>query len=323
MELAKSFSYTEILLGAVFIALYLLYILRVIRTMRSLKQRTGSFVYKLALRSLYFGLILIAFLMPTFGKKTIKEIKAKGKDIYLLVDISKSMDANDIQPSRLEKVKYQLKSIVKAFSSDRIGLIVFSSDAFLQCPLTFDNSALFLFIETMRTGLTSATGTDFYPALKMALEKLSVSDKNTAQKTSKLILLISDGEDFGEETTSIADEIEQNDIKLFTLGVGTEEGGRIPEGTGYKRDKEGKEVITRLKSEPLKKLADMTGGKYFEISDKRNDINRLIQAINQIEGETLETQTIQAADNKYYYFLATALFLMVLDVLFTVKLFRI
>jgi len=323
MELAKQISTTEIVLGAVFIILYVLFVVRVWRTASLLKQKTASFVYKFLLRSLYFGLMIIALLIPTFGEKATKEIKAKGKDIYLVVDISKSMDATDIQPSRLEKVKFQLKTIAKAFSSDRIGLIVFSSDAFLQCPLTFDNSALFLFIETMRTSLVSAGGTDFYPALKMALEKLTISDKNNAQKTSKVILLISDGEDFGDETASIAEKIGQSGIKLFALGIGTAEGGKIPEGFGFKRNKDGEEVITKLNTNSLKKLAQLTSGQYFEISDKRNDINRLIQAISQIEGETREARLVQASDNKYYYFLVIALLLIALDILVSIKILRI
>jgi Ca-activated chloride channel family protein len=118
------------------------------------------------------------------------------------------MDAFDIQPTRLEKIKFEMKKIVDAFSSDRVGVIIFSSEAFMQCPLTYDQNALNLFIETMNTSLVPASGTDFSPPLKMALKKLTEQEGTSAQQKSKVIILISDGEDFGEETDEMAREVE-------------------------------------------------------------------------------------------------------------------
>jgi Ca-activated chloride channel family protein len=324
MELSKNLSLTEYIFISLFVVAYLAYLIRVIRVSQQLKTTTKSFLYKLILRSVAFFLIIIALLSPTFGEKTKKEIKAKGKDIYFLVDISRSMDASDIQPSRLEKVKFQLKNIVKAFSSDRLGLIVFSSDAFLQCPLTFDNSAIMLFIETMRTGLVSSFGTDFAPPLRLALDKLT-NDENTAQSAqkSKIIILISDGEDFGSEASSIAKEIEESGIKLFTVGVGTTSGGKIPDGYTFKKDRKGEEILTSLNSNSLKELANITGSKYFEISDKQNDIPRLIKMIGSIEGELREAREIDVADNKYFYFLLAAFILIVADIIISIRILRI
>jgi Ca-activated chloride channel family protein len=139
------------------------------------------------------------------------------------------MDAFDIQPTRLEKIKFEMKRLVDAFSSDRIGIIIFSSEAFMQCPLTYDQNALNLFIETMNSSLVPSSGTDFGPPLRMALQKLEDDEKTgpATQSKSKVIILISDGEDFGEETEEVSRDIENKDIKLFTLGVGTESGGNI------------------------------------------------------------------------------------------------
>jgi len=235
------------------------------------------------------------------------------------VDLSKSMDAFDIQPSRLEKIKFELKKVVDAFSSDRIGIIIFSSEAFMQCPLTYDQNALDLFIETMNTGLVPSSGTDFGPPLRMALQKLDDQEGPATNQKSKVIVLISDGEDFGEETDEMTKEIEGKDIKLFTLGIGTEHGSQIFAGRGYKLDQQGKPVVSRLNSASLKKLANDTGGQYFEVNGSGNDVSRLINTIGKIEGETRDARMIDVSANRYFYFLAAALALLIADLLLSVK----
>src|SRR5258707_13369470 len=167
----REFSWVEILLVLAFLVCYGFYLFRVIRISKSLKTPFSSVFAKLFLRTLFFALVIIAFMGPSFGESK-KEIKSVGKDIMICVDLSKSMDAFYIQRRRLEKIKFQTKKIVEAFTSDSIGIIIFSSEAFMQCPLTYDQNALNLFIETMNTSLVPASGTDFGPPLKMALSKL-------------------------------------------------------------------------------------------------------------------------------------------------------
>lgn len=237
----------------------------------------------------------------------------------ICIDLSKSMDAFDIQPTRLEKVKNEMKKLVASFNSDRIGLVIFGSEAFMQCPLTFDQNALNLFIETMNTGLVPVGGTDFGPALKMALQKLTDEKEQVTDMKSKVILLISDGEDFGQETDEIVRDIENRDIRLFTLGVGTEKGGNIYAGNGVKKDKDGNSVVTRLNSRSLRSIADKTGGQYFEINDSRNDVSRLISTISRIEGELRDARLVDVTANKYFYFLAFAMVLLLLDVMLNIK----
>lgn len=312
-----------ILIIIFFLVFYLLYIIKTISVAHKLRSVKNYKVFiKFIIRSIYFALLIIALLGPSLGGIK-KEIKSIGKDIYIAVDLSISMDAFDIQPSRLEKVKYELKHIIKAFSSDRIGLIIFSSEAFLQCPLTYDQSALSLFIETLNTRLVPREGTDFAPALKLALQKHTDPDNTTIKKQSKVIIIISDGEDFGDNTMDFALDIEKNNIKLFTLGVGTEDGSKIPVRGGFKRDKNGKVVISKLNSAALKELSNITGGRYFEINKTSNDISRLINAINQIEGELRDTRKIDVSANKYFIPLFFALVLIIIDVLFTVKVIKI
>ncbi|MBX2955270.1 MAG: VWA domain-containing protein [Cyclobacteriaceae bacterium] len=322
MSWYRTLGTSEIIFIALFIVLYTVYLIRIIRIAKSLRTPFATVFIKLFLRTAVFALLIVALLGPSFGAAK-REVQSVGKDIMICVDLSKSMDAFDITPTRLEKVKYEMKKIVQAFNSDRIGVIIFSSEAFMQCPLTYDQNALNLFIETMNTNLVPSSGTDFAPPLRMAMEKLENDNVRLSQTTSKVIVLISDGEDFGEETNTIAQQIESKGYKLFTLGVGTEEGGRIRAGTGYRTDRQGNVVVTKLNSKALQSLASKTGGHYFEINENRNDVARMINTINTIEGELMDARLIDVSANKYFYFLLMAVILLAVDVLVHIRTIRI
>ena len=305
-----------------FLGAYILYLLRIGRIATALHSSAKRVYIKLALRSGLLALLLIAFLGPSFGDST-REIQAIGKDIMICVDLSRSMDAFDIQPTRLEKIKYEMKRVVDAFYADRVGIVIFSAEAFMQCPLTFDQNALYLFIETLNTSLVQSGGTDFGPPLRMALTKLREDEESRTRQKSKVIVLISDGEDFGEDTDDVAQEIEDSGIRLFTLGIGTEGGSQISSGRGYKTDRSGNTVITRLNAASLKALASRTNGQYFEINESRNDVSRLINTISRIEGELRDTKTVDVSANRYFYFLVAAIVLLVADLLLNVRTVRI
>lgn len=318
MDWYRQLGTTEIGFIIAFVFFYGLYLFRIIRVARALNTPFSRVFIKLFLRTLFFALLIVAILGPSFGGAK-KEVKAIGKDIMICVDLSKSMDAFDIQPTRLEKVKNEMKKLVAAFNSDRIGVVIFGSEAFMQCPLTYDQNALNLFIETMNTGLVPVGGTDFGPALKMALEKLTAEEEQITDTKSKVIILISDGEDFGENTDQYVKDIEERDIRLFTLGVGTEKGGNIYAGNGVKKDKDGSPVVTRLNSRSLREIADKTGGQYFEINESRNDVSRLISTIARIEGELRDARLVDVSANKYFYFLGFAMVLLMLDIVLNIK----
>jgi len=312
----------EISFIILFVLLYGAYIFRVITIARKLSTSFQTVFIKVVIRTAMFALLIIALLGPSYGE-TSKEVKSIGKDIYIAVDLSSSMNAYDVQPTRLEKVKFELKNIIEAFNSDRIGIIIFSNEAFVQCPLTYDQNALNIFIETLNTSLVPNAGTDFGPPLQMALDKLTDEETPSTQQKSKIIIMISDGEDFGDDTESVANDIESSGIKLFTLGVGTDTGSKISDGRGYKKDKEGNDVITQLDSKSLRKLAADTEGQYFEINEQTNDVARLINTINKIEGELRDTRKVDVSANKYFYFLFIAIALLLFDVLTSFKTIKI
>jgi len=323
MTWINSLGTIEIFFIVIFTVLYLAYIYRVIKVAKALKQSSSGFIPKLIIRTLAFILLIAALLGPSFGADK-KEVKSVGKDIMIAIDLSQSMNAYDIAPSRLEKVKFELKNIVDAFSSDRIGLLIFSSEAFVQCPLTFDQNALNLFIETLNTGLVPSSGTDFGAPLTMAYEKLTDNEESSADKQkSKIIILISDGEDFGDDTDAAIEQIKESGIRLFTLGIGTKKGSRIPYRNGFKKNDRGEIVVSKLDEESLQDLAYKADGEYFEINNLVNEVGRLIATINTIEGELMDTRFVDASANKYMYALAAALLLLLIDVLWSKKLFSI
>ncbi|OKL40042.1 VWA domain-containing protein [Pontibacter flavimaris] len=319
----QTLTLLEILFGATFFVLYVGYLLRVRRVALFFKQRPHQVWFKFLLRHLYLFLLIIAILGPSFGAMK-KEIRTIGKDLYVAVDLSQSMNVADVQPSRLEQAKHVTQRLISRFNSDRIGLIVFSNEAYIQSPLTFDQNALLLHTQTLRTGLLPHSGTDYAPVLQLALDKLRQKSNTTEEEQkARVLVLISDGEDFGGDVKELAEQLREENIRVYTLGIGTTDGGRIPVEQAYKTDSEGNEVISRLNPEPLVQLAELTGGTYFEVNGRVSEVSKLISTINKIEGELRESKTIDVTANKYIYPLALALFLILLDILITIKLIRI
>lgn len=317
----QPFTFLEFLFCGIFLLLYGLYILRIKRLAGQFGQKGHLVWVKVGLRSLYFLLLVLAILGPSFGAMK-KEIRTVGKDIFIAVDVSASMDAPDVVPSRLERARFALADLIQQFNSDRIGLIIFSSEAYLHCPLTYDQDALLLFAQSLQTGLIPQSGTDFEPALLLALDKISTRQPDD-ERRAKVVLLISDGENFSEQTNYSLRRLRQENVKLFALGVGTAQGERIPAAGGFRKNRQGEEIITRLAAENLRELVREGNGQYFEINQIYNETDKLISAINSIEGEVRESKMVDITANKYFYPLLLALLLIVLDVLLTVQVIRV
>lgn len=319
MSFQEDIGIFELSLVSLFLMFYFLYLVRIYKINQQIKVNLKAVFTKFILRVTFFTLLIISLLGPNFGIKE-EKVEVVGKDIMIAVDLSESMNANDIQPSRIEKVKFEIKKIVDEFSGDRIGIIMFSGEAFVQCPLTYDKNALNLFVETLNTGLVPNSGTDFGPPLELGLSKLQ--DKNSGDNDfkSKIIILFSDGEDFGEDTDKSIEKIKENSLKLFSVGIGTDQGSKILDDFGnFKKDNEGNDVITKLNSSSLRETADKTGGKYYEISKNKNEINQMITEIKNIKGDVIDEQTSNISENKYFYFLLFALVLIAIDFIFVSK----
>ena len=319
MNFQEDIGIFELSLVSLFFMFYFLYLVRIYKINQQIKVNLKAVFMKFILRVTFFTLLIISLLGPNFGIKE-EKVEVVGKDIMIAVDLSESMNANDIQPSRIEKVKFEIKKIVDEFSGDRIGIIMFSGEAFVQCPLTYDKNALNLFVETLNTGLVPNSGTDFGPPPELGLSKLQDENSGDNDFKSKIIILFSDGEDFGEDTDQSIEKIKENSLKLFSVGIGTDEGSKILDDFGnFKKDNEGNDVITKLNSSSLRETADKTGGKYYEISKNKNEINQMITEIKNIKGDIIDQQTSNISENKYFYFLLSALVLVAIDFIFVSK----
>ncbi|SIN71031.1 VWA domain-containing protein [Algoriphagus halophilus] len=306
-----------LLLAGIFGLLYFVYLTRYWSINKRLEVEKRRLFTKMVLRTTYFVLFLIAFAGPSIGTST-KEIKEEGKDIFIAVDLSQSMNATDIGPSRLQRVKFELKELTKSFPSDRIGLIIFSSEAFLQCPLTFDQSVLQLYIDGLNTGLVPNFGTDLNSPLRIALDRF---EKDESQEVkSKSVILISDGENFGDELEGIGGQLNDLGVKVFSLGIGTEAGSTIPRGNGVVIDPQtGEPARSVLERTPLQQIAAETNGQYFEISDQVQEIGELINSLERLEGGVTGSRIVEASANKYFYFLLAALALSLIDMILPIK----
>lgn len=212
------------------------------------------------------GLLLLAFalLRPQIGGREI-EVTEQGIDLIVAVDASRSMLARDVHPSRLERAKLELSHLIDRLAGDRIGVVVFAGDAFVQCPLTSDYGAAKLFLRAIDVDAMPAQGTAIGSALETAAQMFRSAEHGA---TSRVVLLLTDGEDHSGRLERVVDELREEGIRIFALGVGTEGGAPIPvvdrEGrvTGYWRDAEGETVISRLHDGQLRAIAERSGGLY-------------------------------------------------------------
>lgn len=317
-----SFTSVEFFFCLFFLVLYGGYLYRIKHIAHQFNQKANALWVKAILRTVYGGLLLVALLGPSFGAMT-KEIKTNGKDVYLAVDLSESMNAPDVSPDRLDKVKLELLEFIKNTNADRIGLIGFTSEAFVISPLTFDQSALELFIQSLQTDLAPADAAHLGPALSLALQKFQESETSRETERSKVLVIFSDGETFGENPQEAARALQEKGVRIYTVGVGTYAGGKIPLGRGFKKDPDGNTVLTKLEPAALQQVALQTNGLYFEVNQTISEVPRLVSAINAVKSEVRETRVMEVASNKYLYPLLAAFFLIALDVLRTVQVLRI
>lgn len=316
MNWIKPLTIVEYVFISIFFIVYIVYFIRTYLIAKRLGTSSRSVVIKFFIRSAYLGLCIIGLLGPSFGVSEI-EAQASGKDVYFAFDVSRSMDAIDIEPTRLEKVKFELIKNLNLLKSDRVGIVVFSSNAYVHIPLTYDRDALNLFIQKLSSDLFSESGTDISTALKLIQTKYNAS--NSQSRKAKVIVMVSDGEDFGQLESTVIQDLRKNRINFLVLGVGTPQGGRIREGDSFKKDKEGVEIVSKLDADYLKQLARVLGGKYFQLSNQVNDVPAILKEVGQMENNWVDTRKMTVANNKYFYFVFLALILMIIDILITIR----
>ena len=264
-------------------------------------------VLLLALTGLILGLV-----NPKIGTK-METVKREGIDIVFAVDVSKSMLSEDVAPNRLDKSKQIVSQIINQLGSDRIGIVAYAGSAFPVLPITTDYSVAKMFLQSMNTDMVSSVGTSFNEAIK--LSSTYFDDK----KTSKLLIMISDGEDHNEGAEEAAEEANKLGIKIITIGVGTEKGGTIPlkrNGIveGFKRDGNNEVVITKLVPESLTAIAKATKGGYVNGNNTKEVLEYIKNALNNIQKTEFEATEMADFQSQFQWFLGFAFVFLFLDI---------
>ena len=238
--------------------------------------------YKAALVVLGVSLLALALAGPRYGTQ-VREVEREGADLIIALDVSQSMLAEDVAPSRLERAKREIGTLLGELRGDRVGLVIFAGDAFLQCPLTSDYSAVRLFLDVASPALMPSQGTDFSAALRVAREAFEtpLSEDDAGDRT-RALLFVSDGENHVSGIEALVEEAREAGIHLFAAGVGETTGAPIPvyddgRRVGFKEDRSGRVVTTRLEEEALRALGGTDG--YFRVARTSSGLPRLHGAL--------------------------------------------
>ncbi|HDZ58901.1 MAG TPA: VWA domain-containing protein, partial [Ignavibacteriales bacterium] len=236
-----------------------------------------------------FGLIMLALISliiaaanPQVGTK-LKEVKQTGIDVFILLDVSRSMTAEDIKPNRLEKAKYQISNLIRKLRGDRIGLIIFAGKAYIQFPLTTDYSAANLFLSAVDVNSVPQQGTAIALAIKLATSSFDSSN------TEKVIIAITDGEDHEGDVMDAVDKAVEKGIRIYTIGLGSTAGVPIPiynsrgDMVGFKKDKAGNTVLTKLDEKTLKKIAAAGNGEYFRGNNYEDYLDEIYSDLSKLK----------------------------------------
>jgi len=274
--------------------------------------------FKFALILVVLSLLIIAFSNPQVGTK-MQEVKQTGIDVYILLDVSRSMAAEDIKPNRLEKAKYQISNLIQKLRGDRIGLIVFSGDAYIQFPLTTDYSAANLFLSAVDFNSVPQPGTAIASAINMAVQSFD------SAATDKAIILITDGEDHEGDIDAAVDEATELEIKIYTIGLGSPDGLPIPvydnrgKQVGFKQDNNGQTVLTRLIENILREIADNGNGKYYRGNNYEDYLDKIYSDLSTLEQAEFGVKKVTDYEDRFYYFLIPAIILLIIELFISDK----
>ncbi|HSC25326.1 MAG TPA: VWA domain-containing protein [Candidatus Babeliales bacterium] len=248
--------------------------------------------------------LCLSLLRPQWNKSE-EIITQEGRDLYIALDISRSMLATDCAPNRLIFAKEKIKRLVEKLACERVGLILFSGSAFVQCPLTSDYAAFYLYLDAVDAELISSGSTALAEAIQQALLSFSA----TPERKNKLLVLFTDGEDFSHNLHNIKQEAIQANLSTFTIGIGTPQGAPVPlfdhYGTriGHQKDVQGNVVISRLNEDILRTISQGTGGQYICATNNDEDITLFLRMINAFDKEQLAERKHARYEDQYHYFL--------------------
>jgi Ca-activated chloride channel family protein len=267
---------------------------------------------KFALITVAFGLLALGVANPQIGSK-LEEVKREGVDIFICLDVSNSMKAEDIKPNRLEKAKREISQLLDKFENDRIGLIVFAGDSYLQLPLTTDYSAARLFLSTIDVDIVPIQGTAIGSALRLAMKSFVEGEKK-----HKVIIVITDGENHEDDAIAVSKEATTEGIVVHTIGMGSPLGSPIPVyqngvQVGFKKGDDGSVVITKLDEGALQQIAQAGNGKYVGASNNANELETIFKEVQAMEKKEIGAKLFTEYEDRFQYFLFTAFLLLAIE----------
>ncbi|MDR2835545.1 MAG: VWA domain-containing protein [Bacteroidales bacterium] len=265
-------------------------------------------IWKMILAFLAFSLIIIALARPQFGSK-IEEVTTKGIEVMVAIDVSNSMMSQDIKPNRLDNAKKIAEKIINKLNNNKLGLIVFAGDAFIQMPLTEDVRAARMYLQGINTKSVQNQGTDIGTALDLASKSFSSNNE-----LSKVIILITDGENHEDDPFEIAKKLKEQKILVFSIGMGSPKGSPIMLGNkGFLKDKEGNVVISALDEKTLIQIANETNGFYVRANNSSMASDNVISEIEKIEKGEITKHLYSEYDDRFFYFALLAFLLLIAD----------
>jgi len=276
-------------------------------------------------RKFFFTLLvlllgLIAFARPQWGEHE-ETVKVSGMDIFFVLDVSNSMETEDIVPSRLKKAQHLMRSIIERLKGDRVGVVLFAGSAYLASPLTTDHDYVIQMLPTFTTKSITAQGTDIGSALELASKAIErgAADPSQADQNSKAVILISDGEDLEDGAMEGAKILKSVGARFFAMGIGTEKGGPIPMRDdagvllGYKKTKAGAPVVSSFKPDALIKLSKALDGKFYSVTNDEREIDELMQELGSISRGEYQERRMVTYIERFQIPLALAVFLMIIE----------
>lgn len=273
-------------------------------------------IWKFILFLTAFVFLIIGIINPQSGSK-LEEVKRKGADLMICLDVSNSMKAEDLQPNRLERAKQAINKLVDKLEGDRIGIIVFGGDAYVQLPITTDYAASKLFLESINTDMIPTQGTAIGKAIDLAIESFGKDEGK-----NKAIVIITDGENHEDDAIKAAEMAVEKGISINTIGMGSAEGAPIPiyRGStreGFRKDKNGNTVMTKLNEQMLIEIASAGGGVFVRANNSDAGLNQVLDAIEKLEKKEFESKMYSDYEDLFQWFIAIAFLLLLADTFLT------
>lgn len=265
---------------------------------------------KITLFSIAFFFFAIGLSRPQLGAR-LKEVEGKGAEIVIALDLSNSMLAQDFTPNRLERAKLAVKRLTDRMQNDRVGLVVFAGEAYVQVPITTDYVSAKMFLSSLTTNSVPVQGTSLAAAIRTSIRSFSGESG-----VGRAIILITDGEDHEEEAIEAAKDAKELGIALFSVGIGSSEGKPIPLPSGeLMHDSEGNIVITKLNDQLLREIAEVSGGQYVRATNTNFGLDPIFDEIKNMERESFKSVVFEDFNEQFFYFFGIALVLFILEFL--------